>query len=291
MVSKNFFSALDDSEDEGDISKGFVEERKEVIDDFHNKDNLKHGNKLSNSKGPMINKRRYLNNNLRNIKSGCARQSHGREERRYYDRQSGTGRGREVRKGGSGSYNWGSEKSEARTNKCHLSGLDYNYEKINSTETLTGEITEGNSKLFDNGAEVTEEAIQNKEQSLKVAKKEKTMTLGEFFRSKTNPESELFKPKDLRAVDNEFIGKTARIAIKENVLIMGKEKKLRKKSSKKHEKITPDISFFNAKHMNGNRRNGERVRNGFDHREKKNGANVVPEGTLNAMDTTAFPFL
>jgi len=292
MVSKNFFSALDDSEDEGDTLKGFVDERKGVFDDFLNKDNNECGNKISNSEGPSSNERRCHNNN----KIGRGRQSHTREGRCYYDRRSGTGRGREVRKVGSGSHNWGSEKSEACMVDYHLSGLQNNDKNINNTEASTGEISQGNSKLVDNSTEGTEEAIQRDEYRKQVAEKEKTMTLEEFLRSKTNPESELFKPKDLKSVDNEFIGKNARIAVKEDVLIMGKDKKLRKKSSKKNEKVTIDVSFSNAKPMKSNRRSDERVRRGVSksgkcHREKQNGANVIQEWTLNAMDTTAFPSL
>merc|ERR1712232_699067 len=153
-----------------------------------------------------------------------------------------------------------------------------------------------NSKLIVIRTEGTEKAVQSEEHDKKGTEKDKTMTLKEFLRFKTNPDSELFKPKDLKSVENEFIGKTARIAVKEDVLIMGKGKKLRKKNSRKNEKITLDVSFANAKPMSNNRRNDERVRrgankNGYDYREKKNVANVLSGRKLNAMDTTAFPSL
>merc|ERR1719458_2038399 len=122
----------------------------------------------------------------------------------------------------------------------HLSGLQNNDKNINNTEASTGEISQGNSKLVNNSTEGTEEAIQRDEQGKKIAEEVKTMTLEEFLKSKANPESELFKPKDLKSVNNEFIGKTARITVEEDVLILGKEKKLRKKNSKKNEKITQE---------------------------------------------------
>lgn len=296
MVSNNFFSALDDSEDEDDTPRKIFDAEKEGFNRFLNKGNPGHGKNLSNSEGLLSNERRRLYNNFENIKSGRGRPPHAREGRRYYDRQSGTGRGREVKKGGSGPHNWGSVKSEARKAESHLPGLVNNDEKVNSTETSIDENPEDNSKIVDNSTEVNEEANRSEEHGKKLLEEEKTMTLEEFLRSKTKPKSELFKPRNIKAVNNEFIGKTSRIAVKEDVLIIGKEKKMRKKNSKKHEKTTLDVAFFNPKSMNNNRRNGERVKRGgsrgkYDNRDRKSGVNVVPEDRLNAMDTMAFPSL
>jgi len=290
-MSKNFFSALDDSEDEGHTSNGCFDEREEVFDYCLNKDNHERGNKLSNSEGPLSNERRCLSNNLQNIKIGCSRPSHTCEERQYYDRRSGTRRGRDLSKGVSGSHNWESEKYEARTAKYHLCELQNNDEKINNTETSTGEISEINSKPIDNSTLEMEKTIQSDEQGKKIAEEVKTMTMEEFLKSKANPESELFKPKHLKSVNNEFIGKTARITVEEDVLILGKEKKLRKKNSKKNEKITLDVTFSNVKTMKSNKKNDKRVRRGVSRSGQGNGDNIVQKGSLNAMDTTAFPSL
>lgn len=293
MVSKNFFSALDDSEDEGDTLKGFVDVKKEVINVLLNESNLDRGKKISNSEGILMNERRRPNNNARNIKAGRGQSSQIREGRRYYDRRSGTGRGREVRKGGSGPHNWGSDKCEARRAEDYPSGLQDNDEKVNSIDASTDEAADVNSKIVDNGTEVKETATRIEE----TEKEEKTtMTLEEFLKSKTDPESELFKPKETKAVDNEFIGKFAKVTPKEDVLMMGKGKTIRKKTNKKLEKTAVDIGFFSVKSLNSNRRNGERDRRGvnrggYDHRDRKSGVSLVPKGTLNSMDTMAFPSL
>lgn len=293
MVSKNFFSALDDSEDEGDTSKGLVDVKKEVISGILNEGSLHRGTKISNSEGILMNERRRFNNNVRSKKAGRGQPSQIREGRRYYDRRSGTGRGREVRKGGSGPHNWGSDKCEARRAEDNPSGLQNNDDKVNSNDVSTDEVVDVNSKIVDSGTEVRETATRIEE----TEKEEKTtMTFEEFLKSKTDPESELFKPKEIKVVDNEFIGKFAKVTPKEDVLLMGKGKKIRKKTNKKLEKITLDIGFFSAKSTSSNRRNGERDRrgvnrSGYDHRDRKSEVTLVPKGTLNSMDTMAFPSL
>merc|ERR1712071_705902 len=52
----------------------------------------------------------------RNTKSGRGRPP-ARDGKRTYDRRSGTGRGREIKKGGGGGRNWGSDKNVTKKNE------------------------------------------------------------------------------------------------------------------------------------------------------------------------------
>lgn len=304
MVSKNFFSALDDSEDDGDTSKEFLDEKKEVINEVANVISLDHYDKLSSSEGQSMNERRSRKKHAHNTSTGHRQPSQTQEGSSHYYRRSGAGRSYEVNKGGSVPQNCGSDKYNVRKTEGNLSELQKNDGKVNGVDACTNKLSVGDHKLDDNNTKERGTATPKEECGKGVPKEEdKTMTLAEFLKSKTNPESESFKPKEIKVVDNEFIGKTARITVKEDVLIMGKEKNLRKKSNKKLEKLTLDVGFPNTKSMNSNRRNRERGRSGGyqgdrDRGDRNSGeewsgrgGNMVPEKTVNVMDPSSFPSL
>lgn len=303
MVSKNFFSALDDSDNEGEAPKVVVH-KKAIIDEISTMVPLDQDGsgigKLSNSEVLSMYDGRRPINNYRNTQAGHGRSTQAREGKRTHDRHSGTGRGREIKKGGSGPHNWGSDKYEARKAEGTAAKLQEHEDKVNVSEFAEVELTVVN---VHNGAEEKDKSVDPKEEWTKKIEEEekKTMTLSEFLKLKKNPDSELFQPKEIRVVDNEFIGKTSKITIKEDVLIMGKEKSLRKKCNKKPDKVTLDVEFHTMKPMSNNRRNGEKERRGGSRGGRKDrevrkhwhgvSGNIVPERTLNVMDPSAFPSL
>lgn len=305
-MSHNFFSALDDSDDEGEVPKPVVVHKEK--NEIPNEINVARDDKRRHLEGgPLKSDRRHAKNIDRNNKAGRGRLPQAREGKRTYDRRSGTGRGREVKKGGSGAHNWGSDKYEAR--KAEGSITEQDHEEKRKGNAPTTDVFEGKTKLVDDGAEedTTKEDVPKEEGRKKVEEeKDNTMTLEEFLKSKTDPSSDLFKPKEVKAVDNEFAGKTASKTITDDFLTMGIGKNLRKKGNKKPDKVTIDVAFRNAKPTSDNRKNGDRPRRGGtpggrgrpnrgdrkgEGDRRRRGDDNTAKTTLDAMDTNAFPSL
>lgn len=163
------------------------------------------------------------NNNDRNTKGGRGPRV-ARDGKRTYDRRSGTGRGKEIKKGGGGGRNWGSDKNEARKNEGPVD---------ESTPIVPAEEAE---------APETEPAV---EEPAVVEEEDKTMTMEEYLASKAGKVAgeELFgAKKEKTVVDNEFAGKEAHVVVEEDFLVMGTGKKTRKRANKKEvQKL--DVNF------------------------------------------------
>jgi plasminogen activator inhibitor 1 RNA-binding protein len=172
-----------------------------------------------------------------NIRSGRAGRVPSREGKRAYDRRSGTGRGREIKKGGGGARNWGSDQNEARSAELQPTSLAHEAVALPEEE---GEVTpqgqeeeEEQQQQQNEGAEITEEPQRTPEEE------DRTMTLDEYLKKKAEDEqqqklaSEAFKTlaiKDL-VVDETFAAKSALKKDEQEFLFMGEGKKPRKKSS------------------------------------------------------------
>ena len=227
-------------------------------------------------------------NNDRNTKGGRGSRQATRDGKRAYDRRSGTGRGKETKKGGGGARNWGSDKNDAkRAEGAVVEGQE-------AANTPEGEEVE--DKRAEEAEEVEEEEPDN------------TMTFEEYLASKAKPESDNFKSIKVREVDDEFAGKMAKVAVEEDFLVMGGGKNLRKKGGKAgKEKQSIDVGFRVAKPSSGGgdrdrrergRREGGRSggndRRGRDGRSGGRGGGDRKGGRsakINTTDTNAFPSL
>jgi len=155
-----------------------------------------------------------------------------REGKRAYDRRSGTGRGKEIKKGGGGRGNWGSDKNEARNAEQH---------------TVIEENAEGTKVDVPEGQVVEEAPVEEEAEAPAVEEEQPepepedtTMTLEEYLAKKAEEqkESEAFAPvreKQLE-VDDAF-QKMALKKEEEDFLVLGgiknKAKKGRNKEAKK----------------------------------------------------------
>ncbi len=150
-----------------------------------------------------------------------------RDGKRTHDRRSGTGRGKEIKKGGGGGHNWGSDQNDAKK--------------------AEGAVTEG--KEDDAIAAVGEEndPVAEEEEVVVEAKEpepeDNTMSYDEYLAQKARPDTEAFKPLEERAVENEFAGKAAAKKETEDFLVMGGGKHPKKKGSGKKEKETLVLDF------------------------------------------------
>lgn len=278
MPAGNFFAALDDSGDEGGTVKKPVP-KKEVKQKATSAP-------TQPTKKNDDGKRRNPNND-RNTKGGRGSRQ-ARDGKRAYDRRSGTGRGKETKKGGGGARNWGSDKNDAkRAEGAVVEGE----EAANTPEG--GEIEAAKEEI----EEVIEEEPDN------------TMTFEEYMKSKSGSEIEALKPKSEREVENEFAGKAAKVAVEEDFLVMGGGKQLRKKAGKSKDKQSVNVGFRVAKPSSGgdrerrdnnSRRDGGRGgdRRGRDgkggNRSGNRGGGSDRRGksaNINVTDTSAFPSL
>jgi len=200
----NFFAALDDSDDEHEqqVQTKQPEKKKTV----------------TSTKKPTVSapaksesQQRRPHHNDRSLKSG--RGSGSRTERqpprdgkRAYERRSGTGRGKEIKKSGGGARNWGSDKNDAR----HAEGMVFeekeNGEELKNIEEV-GEQT-GENGVEDGAPEVQENGDAADAEPEKEEEVDNTMTYEEYLAQKENEraESDAFKPIEMRELENEFAG-------------------------------------------------------------------------------------
>ena len=197
--STNPFAALDDSDDEAPTSKPAPAPKKNKIVAPSSKPDPKSKPK----------------NNDRNTKHGRGGRPPVRDGKRAYDRRSGTGRGKEIKKGGGGARNWGSDKNEAKK----MEG------RINENEELA-------MAVDGNDAEAPTEEVEP-------PKEDNTMTYAEYMASKGKKEE-----TSLRETKNEFEGINAAAKEEEESFIsMGRGKKKKDKKKKEVEKKTVDVGF------------------------------------------------
>jgi hypothetical protein len=154
------------------------------------------------------------NHGDRNTKHGRGGRAPPRDGKRAYDRRSGTGRGKEVKKGGGGARNWGSDKEQAKKAE---------------------------------GA-IDEAAVEEKvEEEVEVAPEpepepeDNTMTFAEYMASKKKASDD--SNAAALKVDNEFSGKAGLKKEEEDFFGGGggKAKKNKKKNAEK--KNTVDVGF------------------------------------------------
>mmetsp|Transcript_20979 Transcript_20979/g.52039 ORF Transcript_20979/g.52039 Transcript_20979/m.52039 type:complete len:269 (+) Transcript_20979:162-968(+) len=268
-MSSNPFAALDDSGDEAPPKRAPVTKKKASV---------------APSKPDLKSKPK---NNDRNTKHGRGGRPPARDGKRTYDRRSGTGRGKEIKKEGGGARNWGSDKNEAKKAEG----------TINEDEVVAP-VAE------------TEEAEAPAVEEPK--EEDNTMTYAEYMASKAKKEEVA-----LRETKNEFAG----VAIsakgeEEAFMLMGTGKK-KKEKKQKGAKKTVDVGFRVAKNNmegegregregRGDRREGGRGRGRGDRRDGRGrgrgggrggrGSGRGPRGPkkpqgLNVQDEGAFPSL
>jgi plasminogen activator inhibitor 1 RNA-binding protein len=281
MSTTNFFAALDDSDDEK--PKVAAPVKKATTNNKSSNAATK-----TNGGGGANNRRRQNNGgNDRNTKGGRGPRA-ARDGKRTYDRRSGTGRGKEIKKGGGGARNWGSNKDEAKKSE----GRVYENELSRKEEEATAPPAE----------------TQEPEEEETPEEPEVTMTLAEYYENKKNQAPILLGPRkevDVEEIESEFAGKTAFVSSEENFLVMGTGKSLRKKKSGKKEVKTIDLNLrFSGEggssggggRDGGDRRGGRGGRGGRGERrnEKRGGRGAGKRGGRGgdfALDDSAFPSL
>jgi plasminogen activator inhibitor 1 RNA-binding protein len=182
----------------------------------------------------------YRKNDDRNTKGGGrGRPAPTRDGKRQYDRRSGTGRGKEIKKSGGGGRNWGSDKDAAKK--------------------AEGPVTEGAEDANTPEAEDKVETVEEEEvaEEKEPEPVDNTISYDEYVATKAKPDSALFKPVETREVDNEFAGKAAAKKEEVDFLVMGGGKQLKKKGTKK-EKQTLVLDFKVKNAISDDRRREER---------------------------------
>lgn len=142
-----------------------------------------------------------------------------RDGKRAYDRKSGTGRGKEIKKGGGGARNWGSDKAEARKMEGAINEDEVKEEKPVEVST------EG------------EEAAE-KEAPVEEKPEDKTMTYADYMAVKGKKEETVD-----REIENEFKGLAASTKTEEDFLVMGGGKQKKTKKKKEAEKKSVEVGF------------------------------------------------
>jgi len=268
-MSSNPFAALDDSGDEAPESKSTTASK-----------NSSTKNITPTSKPDPKSKPK---SNDRNTKNGRGGRPPVRDGKRAYDRRSGTGRGKEIKKGGGGARNWGSDKNEAKK----MEG------RINEDEEIAP------------GADSVEIPVDVQAEEVEVPKEDNTMTYSEYIASKGKQED-----VSLRETKNEFAGVAAAAKGKEeSFMSKGGGKKKKDKKNKEVEKLTIDVGFRAPKSNveggrgegrgdrrdsrggRGDRRDGRgRGRGGKGGRGSRSVSTKKPQG-LDVKDEGAFPSL
>jgi len=231
-----------------------------------------------------------------------------RDGKRAYDKRSGTGRGREIKKSGGGARNWGSDKDDAR----NAEGLSFEEKENNgeNLQNLSGDAGGGDQTPDQNGADGGDVTAEVQEDGDAVAaeasmeeEEDKTMTYEEYLAQKEEErvESEAFKPIATRELDNEFAGFVGKKGRKENeeenFLKMGKGKQLKKKGTDKKdkEKIIPKFRVQDANRRSNNRRDGDRSRSGRGGSgrsyDRRGGNDRKKNDQVNVADMNSFPSL
>lgn len=158
------------------------------------------------------------NTHDRNTKHGRGGRPPPRDGKREFDRRSGTGRGKEIKKGGGGARNWGSDKNEAKK----MEG------RINENEVVATKKEGGDeeSKPTDSPKEAEPEKVVDN-----------TMTYSEYVASKGKKEEVA-----QREIEDAFKGVTVAVSVEESFMVMGgaKQKKIKKQ---KDAKKTIDVGF------------------------------------------------
>jgi plasminogen activator inhibitor 1 RNA-binding protein len=160
--------------------------------------------------------------NDRNTKSGRGGRAPTRDGKRAYDRRSGTGRGKEIKKDGGGPRNWGSDKEDAKKMEGKVVDGDVKEEKP-VVVAVVAAAAEGETPEVEVPAEPTP--------------KDNTLTYAEYMAAKGKTEA-----AKMREVDNEFKGLAAAKKVESDFLVMGGNK-AKKTKKKKDEKKSLEVGF------------------------------------------------
>jgi len=268
----NFFAALD-SDDEAPPKQ---EEVKELKTSSTTAPDKKPDNKA-------VKPVRHSGKGDRGTKKGRGGPPPTRDGKRQFDRRSGTGRGREIKKDGGGSRNWGSDKNEAKK-----------AEHAESAEKAANNAEDANIVEEEN-AVVEEEPVVEQEPE------PATFSLDEYLaeKAKIQADNELFAPKEEKMIDTDFSGKAVVKIVEEDYFGLGGGKKLRKKNKDKKEVETVVPSFKVAKpersdDRDSGRRGDRRGGRGVDGKRggRSRGEEKKSKGSaVNVMDASAFPSL
>ncbi len=161
-------------------------------------------------------------NNDRNTKHGRGGRAPVRDGKRAYDRRSGTGRGKEIKKEGGGARNWGNDKADAKK-------MEGKIEEDAVKEEKPVEVTEGEEVPAEETVEVPEPEPEPEDN---------TMTLAEYMAMKQKKED----GASGREVVDEFQGKTAAMKVEEDFLVMGGGKSKKKKKENETNQ-TVEVAF------------------------------------------------
>ena len=206
----NSFAVLDDSEDEAPKSK--------VVAPASKKSSSSNSSKKVAAPTSNPDPKSKPKNNDRNTKNGRGGRPPARDGKRTYDRRSGTGRGKEIKKDGGGARNWGSDKNEAKK----MEG------SINEEEVVAPVVAEGEEAPVEVQVEEVEPPVEDN-----------TMTYADYMASKGNKEE-----VSLRETKNEFAGITAAAKVEEkSFMSMGVVKKKKDKKKNEGDKKIIDVGF------------------------------------------------
>ena len=192
---------------------------------------------------PSMDCSRRPNNFDRNTKHGRGGRAPPRDGKRAYERRSGTGRGKEIKRSGGGPRNWGNDRQEAKRNEGKVVKEEDEVvvlapaaEEEEGPTVVEGTVSnEGDEVALE--TTTAEEGQEPKEEGEEPVPEpeDKTMTYAEYMAAqKAKKEAEAKKVQE-RQVENEFAGKVAAKKSEEDFLVMGggKQKKTKKKNAEK----------------------------------------------------------
>lgn len=164
-----------------------------------------------------------------------------RREKREFDRHSGTGRGREVSRGGRGPGGWGNPEEEAHIAEKHVEVVEPVLDEENAGPA---------AEAVDESGESAEQAA-NAEPVVEAPPEPKVFTLDEYLASKAGARAntELFGQVQERQVDADFSGMRSKQDNLSNFIDLGNAKsaKAKKEQQRSSAKTTiVDLGFRNA---------------------------------------------
>jgi plasminogen activator inhibitor 1 RNA-binding protein len=178
---------------------------------------------------PSVSRRPNNDRNAKGRGDGRGGRAPARDGKRAYDRRSGTGRGKEIKKDGGGARNWGSDKAEAKKMEGKI--VEEEVKEDKPVTTATEPVEEGEA------APATE--AEEAPAPVEPKPEDNTISYADYMAAKGKKEE-----TNLREVENEFQGKSAAVKQEEeNFLVMGGGKAKKNKKKKADEKKTVDVGF------------------------------------------------
>jgi len=226
MSSNNIFSILhiDDDDDDDKKQKKIEKKVKKIIEKPKTNTN---DNNLSQNNGEDFDTEKLPSKNLANKNltgnkndSKTPKVVTGRQPRREFDKKSGTGRGKEIKKSGGGGHNWGSSIDE-----------NLNVETVEQlkTDSTTFDLPKTETVTVDHPVPPTTEQNKTETPTVPVEPEEIKLSFSEYqkqqaeLRSQWN--SEAFGEVNERKVESKFDG----LIIKKETVINENYEKKRKR--------------------------------------------------------------